>query len=257
MERTLIIFKPDSNNFKIKNDLTYAFNKYNLEIVGKEKIKLDEVQVFSIWKHCADDYVLRQLLLKYVCGKQLSVVYVAGNKVTEKTYIIKRFIRNKYGKSYYSNCLHMPDDQTEFLYNYSVMHKTNSALKRETTMGKNNFNLSKQEMDYLTNRLWRKIYKKNIKKAIKNKINTLIRKKQNFLLIRLNGETNIINVIKLLNTILGKNKLFDAYYATLICVELGKYPLYEKGNYKEMVICSQIVENMGIECDIYIGGVIV
>ena len=99
MEKTLIIFKPDSgNNIKLKIDMRYVLKRYDLEVIREEVLILDEQRTLAIWNHCADDYVLKQLLFKYLSGKKLKIYYILGNDAVRKGAVIKRFLRNKYGK---------------------------------------------------------------------------------------------------------------------------------------------------------------
>lgn len=115
MEKTLIIFKPDSdNNIKLKIDMRYVLKRYDLEVIREEVLILDEQRTLAIWNHCADDYVLKQLLFKYLSGKKLKIYYILGNDAVRKGAVIKRFLRNKYGKSYYSNCVHIPDSYSGY-----------------------------------------------------------------------------------------------------------------------------------------------
>ena len=71
MEKTLIIFKPDSgNNIKLKIDMRYVLKRYDLEVIREEVLILDEQRTLAIWNHCADDYVLKQCLHNYILKPQ-------------------------------------------------------------------------------------------------------------------------------------------------------------------------------------------
>lgn len=260
MERTLIIFKPDSNNnIKLKKDIRYALKKYGLEVIKKEVLVLDEQRTLAIWKHCADDYVLKQLLFKYLSGKKLKIYYILGNDAVRKGNVIKRFLRNKYGKSYYSNCVHIPDSYEEYIYDFELLKTVGKETIRKRKLfpqkeGENNFNLEKNELDFITEKLWRNIFKKNITKVIQRKIATLIYKKENFALARLREKNNIIDILSMFIELNGEDKYYEAYYATLIFVELGSYPLSENREKKDIICVCDFVRNYGIGCDMYIEG---
>ena len=255
MERTLIIFKPDSNNnIKLKKDIRYALKKYGLEVIKKEVLVLDEQRTLAIWKHCADDYVLKQLLFKYLSGKKLKIYYILGNDAVGKGNVIKRFLRNKYGKSYYSNCVHIPDSHEEYVYDFELLKSIDKEKLFAPKNGENDFYLEKKELDFIVSKLWKNIYKKNITKTIQKKIVNLILKKKNFALARLRENNDIINILSMFIKINGEDKYYEAYYATLIFAELGRYPLSENSEKTDIICMCEFVRNYGIDCDMYIKG---
>lgn len=255
MEKTLIIFKPDSNNnIKLKRDMKCVLKKYGLSVSRQEVLILDEQRTLAIWNHCADDYVLRQLLFKYLSGKKLKIYYVLGNNAVKVGAVIKRFLRNKYGKSYYSNCVHIPDSYEEYMYNFQLLKTVDKGKLFLQKEGKNNFNLEKKDLDYITQKLWRNIFKKDITKIIRKKLAILTLKKENFALAHLGKRFNIINILSMFIELNGKDKCYEAYYATLTFIEFGSYPLSENKEKKDIIYVCEFVKSYGIDCDMYIEG---
>ena len=233
IETSFIMLKVDViNNHKFNLDLYQEIIYNELKVNSKFYITLDESQIDFMWPERLNDYVSNRLLKKYMCYKRLPIYTLTGANAIKKTEIIKKYLRHKYQKSRYANCLHTPSTLKECEQQLQCMngiYRLKQSNKAPIFLTNFFPELTIERLSVCVDLVYDRLkdinfymeYNKNISKIL-NDSNIA------FLQMKIDYDLDIIYVIKELYFhlhILGYS-IEDIYLIAFGVDHIGKYPLF-------------------------------
>lgn len=254
MEESLIILKPDAlDNKEIIFSIIVELYRNDLKVIDKKKVKLDENRIQALWAKSCQDYVLRELLMKYLDKQVVSVWIIKGKSTTNKLNRIKQCIRAKYSKSYYSNCIHTPSSEEEYKYNLKVLtNKTYHINKIEENIYpfERYCKLEKYELDKCIWKVYFAIKQIDFIKILKNIFEYAAKYKLLCIVIWGNNIQNLSYIVAGLYECFREWDISKAYFSAIALGHLGIFPVEISNDIKKLENVRDKLSKFKIQCEI-------
>jgi nucleoside diphosphate kinase len=131
--KSFIMLKPDAiSNPETRAYIDQLLSEYELQKVDAFSTALSEEDILFFWSHQHLGDVINACLKCYLMGHKLEVILVEGNDAIAGVKKIKKQTRKKYSISMFSNCMHTPASEEEYLKQVKVfMDKQKHGYKIE------------------------------------------------------------------------------------------------------------------------------
>lgn len=249
--KSFILIKPDG---LVKNIIDYIYEQLNihqLQIDYEEKIILNIIDIQNIWTYTQSDIVSKLLMSDYLINKKCMLLNVFSNKKNAilETNIIKKNIRNRYGKHQFASVVHVPSNTIEYEKDIYILSNHSQDLLQTITLCRE-FTCYKSLS--LTNAI---NYARNIKKRLYHNtyehVNNIRMNHDNYIIVIIK---NGINDSKFLAGIMSDYfniDLCDSYYNAYAVNYCGQFPVMYAKNEKECEYIKNIFDKYGYKVDIY------
>lgn len=228
MEKSFILYKPDAINKKVVTETHQLTHEYGITLINRyNKVLLSE-DIDIMWPQCKEEYILNQLLKKYLCNIELPIEEYSGKSAIHKCNVIKEKIRKKYAICRFANCLHTPSNEKEYNFQKTILSDSFNFLNSENLNTGNyipkKFNrflsLSIEEKQEYVNKIWYRILQ-----ACKNR--TAEKELKGYTLYLCNDDNNRISyVISCLYQYIIDMPLDELYYKVLVADYAKGIPIY-------------------------------
>lgn len=119
---SFMLLKPNG----ISNNLIYPllleqFRRCELYIHDERTVLLTRDKIRKIWPQTERDPVVQEVFVRRYCGIPLPLLMIRGENALYHVYQIKKKIRNLFALNAIDNCLHCPQNQTEYQRDTAVL----------------------------------------------------------------------------------------------------------------------------------------
>lgn len=122
---SFVLIKPDGQKkLEALKKLNELLDHNALTITEKSFVELSKRDVIRLWPAYSKCVISKKLLIEYLAEKKLELWKVEGENAVGKLNLIKKEVRNAYGKGCIANCIHTPLDSYEAEWQYEILKKT-------------------------------------------------------------------------------------------------------------------------------------